>query len=586
MGKEFHIRGSEKILAVIKSFSATEKVIFGILTLIALVSALTLAFGVNKAFMIAIPAHGGRLAEGVVGLPRSINPVLAFTDVDLDLSNLMYSGLMRYENGELVPDLAEKYEVSDDGLVYTFTLKDEVRFHDGVPLTADDVEFTVQKVQDAIIKSPRRADWANISIKKISGTEIQFILKQPYAPFLSNTTLGIIPKHIWGKISPEQFIYSQYNVEPIGSGPYELKGIQRDSGGIPTSYILNSFSRYHNDEAFISELAINFYPNEKALVEAHNRGVIESMARLSASEAVKIASTTDHSRVLHTPLPRVFGIFFNQNHAPVFLNKEVRQALDIATDKEAVISKVLSGYGIAGNGPIPAETSKTLGNVVRDLVKSDTTADERVKEAQDILVAKGWTLNSNGLMELKNKSGAVTQSLEFSIATADAPELKLAAELVKAQWEKVGAKVTVQFFDYGDLYQNIISTRKYDALLFGESIGKDLDLYAFWHSSQRNSPGLNVAMYVNSKVDTILEEARVVTEQKSKEKLYSQFADIIKEDVPAVFLYSPEFIYVMPNKVQGINLSYITVPSDRFYGVDKWYATTDSVWGIFGNTNN
>ena len=192
-------------------------------------------------------------------------------------------------------------------------------------------------------------------------------------------------------------------------------------------------------------------------------------------------------------------------------------------------------------------------------------------------------MNANGVMEKKDKKGAV-QTLEFSIATADSPDLKETADLIKSQWQKIGAKVTVKVFEYGDLYQNIIATRKYDALLFGESVGKDLDLYAFWHSSQRNSPGLNVALYVNSKVDTLLESARTTTDDDAKAKIYSQFESIIQADVPAIFLYSPEFIYIVPNRVHGMNLESVTVPSDRFYGINKWYVATDSVWKIFDST--
>jgi len=568
MGKEFNIRGSGKLLGIIKSFSATEKVIFGILTLIALATALHMAWGVNSNFLISIPAHGGKLAEGVVGLPRSINPVLAFTDVDLDLSTLVYSGLMKYEGGKLVPDLAKKYTVSPDGLVYTFTLKDDLRFHDGVPLTAEDVEFTIQKVQDAIIKSPRRADWANISAKKLSPTEIQFTLRQPYSPFLSNTTLGILPKHIWSKISSEQFIFSQYNIEPIGSGPYQLENIQRDSGGIPINYSFSSFSRYQGRESYISELYIYFFPNERALVDAYESGIVEAMARISSHEAVRIASTTE-AHVLHTPLPRIFGIFFNQNQAPVFINKEVRQALALATDKKQVISQVLSGYGIENDGPIPRNAN----------VKNSSSPEKAI----EILTKAGWIMGSDGVMEKRDRKG--TQTLQFSIATADSPDLKQTAEIIKAQWEKIGARVTVKVFEYGDLYQNVIATRKYDALLFGESIGKDLDLYAFWHSSQRNSPGLNVALYVNSRVDKLLEDARVAIDAEDREKIYSQFEKIIQEDVPAIFLYSPEFIYVVPKKVKGITLDYITIPSDRFYGINKWYVETDSVWKLFDGRN-
>lgn len=576
MGKEFHIRGSEKILAIIKRFSATQKVIFGILVLVALLSALSLAWSANSHFLTSIPSHGGKLAEGVVGLPRSINPVLAFTDVDLDLSNLIYSGLMKYEGGKLVPDLAKKYTVSADGLVYTFTLKDDLRFHDGVLLTTDDIEFTIKEVQDPIIKSPRRTDWANITTKKISATEIQFILKQPYSPFLSNTTLGILPKHIWSKINSDQFIFSQYNIEPVGSGPYKFNNVQRDNGGIPLDYTLSSFSRYQGGESYISDLYIYFYPNEKALISAYSSGIVESMARISPAEAAHIASTTPSAEIIHTPLPRIFGVFFNQNQAPIFIQKEVRQALNAATDKQDIINKVLSGYGIESNSPIPhADSANSAASL---------TGASAIEKAQSILTKAGWVMNANGIMEKKDKKGGV-QTLEFSIATADSPDLKQTADIIKSQWEKIGAKVTIKVFDYGDLYQNVIATRKYDALLFGESIGKDLDLYAFWHSSQRNSPGLNVALYVNSKVDKLLEDARTASDEESKETTYAQFEKIIQDEVPAIFLYSPEFIYVVPDRVQGLHLSPVTVPSDRFYGISKWYITTDSVWKIF-DTNS
>ncbi len=327
-------------------------------------------------------------------------------------------------------------------------------------------------------------------------------------------------------------------------------------------------------------MAVYFYPNEKTLIDAFNRGAIDSMARISANEASRIASSTASVDVLHTPLPRVFGIFFNQSQAPVFLQKEVRQALNTATDKKEIIAKVLSSYGIPADSPIPKEQT-ILGNFIGSLTPSASSTDQIIK-AQQILNKAGWVMNANGIMEKRDVKKNTTQILEFSIATADAPDLKLAAEIVKTQWAKVGAKVTVKFFDYGDLYQNVIAPRKYDALLFGESIGKDLDLYAFWHSSQRNSPGLNVALYVNSKVDKILEEARITSDPGHREESFREFEKIIQDEVPAVFLYSPEFVYVVPEKVKGMKLEYITSSSDRFYGINDWYITTDNVWKIFG----
>lgn len=568
--KEIRIKNGEKILSIIHQFSATEKVVFIFLILVAVISTFSMLNSINRKFLVPIPAHGGSLIEGVVGLPRSINPVLSFTDTDRDLSVLIYSGLMKHDKDTLVGDLAKSYSVSEDGLTYTFTLKDNIRFHDGEPLTTDDVEFTIQKIQDSALKSPRRADWANITIKKVSDKEIQFILKQPYSPFLSNTTIGILPKHIWKNVSAEQFIFSQYNIEPIGSGPYKLDSITRDDGGIPQSYSLSPFGRYYDSEAFISSLVIIFFPNEKDALDAYENGSIQSISGIYPSEAARLASTSSNTNILESTLPRIFGVFFNQNNAIVLSNKEVRQALDMALNRDKIIDEVLFGYGTPLDGPLPVNTIKS------DFKKSYIGDPEGAKA---LLTKEGWKLNSDGILEKKEKTS--TQLLQFSISTADTPDLKQVANIIKTQWESIGAKVDIKIFEYGDLSQNIIKTRKYDALLFGEFIGKDLDLYAFWHSSQRNSPGLNISMYVNSKVDTLLEEIRTISSAKSREAKYKVFSDIIQDDLPAIFIYSPQYIYIVPDKIKGMNFELITNPSDRLHDISKWYIKTDNVWKMF-----
>lgn len=569
--KEFKLKGGEKILSIIKNFGATEKVVFGILTIIALISAIIMAWKVNRAFLVPTPAYGSSFSEGIVGLPRSINPVLAFTDADKDLSMIIYSGLMRYEKGELVPDLAEKYSVSEDGLVYTFDLKNNLRFHDGAPLSTDDIEFTIQKIQDGTLKSPRRADWSSVIMKNISPTKIQFILKQPYAPFLSNTAVGIIPKHIWKNVDVDQFIFSEYNIEPIGSGPYKIDSIERNDGGIPTRYTLVPFSRYYNKKAYISKIHIYFYANEKEAIEAYKSGLIENLAGISAKEAINIENNLQKSTLLHKPLSRIFGVFFNQNSSSVLANKDVRQALDMALDKEKIVKEVLYGYGVSIDNPLPVDISNSgTAKIVADK-----------DGARALLTKAGWLINKDGVLE--KKTAKESQILEFSISTTDAPDLKKVAEIIKSQWEDLGAKIEIKVFEFGDLSQNIIKTRKYDALLFGEVIGKDLDLFAFWHSSQRNSPGLNVSMYVNSKVDKLLEDARTTSKEEDRTIIYESFKKIIKDETPAVFIYSPDYIYLISNSIKGYDFQSIVSPSDRLHGIDKWYIATDYVWKIFVN---
>jgi peptide/nickel transport system substrate-binding protein len=182
---------------------------------------------------------------------------------------------------------------------------------------------------------------------------------------------------------------------------------------------------------------------------------------------------------------------------------------------------------------------------------------------------------------MEKKTKTETQILQFSLATPDAPELVQTAKMVQAMWKEIGADVEVKIFETGELNQNVIRPRRYDALLFGEIIGRDLDVYAFWHSSQRIDPGLNITGYVNLKVDKILETARTLPNLDDQIAQYQKFETEVKADIPAIFLYSPQFMYVLPNKIQGLQLGSVTVSAERFANIYEWYIETDSVWKIF-----
>ncbi|MFA6295034.1 MAG: ABC transporter substrate-binding protein [Candidatus Paceibacterota bacterium] len=580
--KEFHLKSGKSILSYVQQFSSTERVVFGALVVIAGVSALLMAGNVNSLFTVEVPGYGGEIREGVIGLPRTINPILAITDVDRDMSALIYSGLMKYSGNDLVPDLAKSYKISDDGLTYTFVLRENLRFHDGESLTAEDIAFTVQKIQDPALKSPRRADWLNIVATVVSPTEIKFTLKQPYSPFLTNTTVGIIPKHIWNNVSNEQFIFSQFNIEPIGSGLFIKDVMTRDAGGIPTTYRLSAWKDYYGKSAHVNNITFYFFADADKALLALDNGEIDSIASVSSSQAKKLATDSAQAyEVLSAPLPRIFGVFFNQNQSPVLADKVVRQALNMSVDRSAIVNAILNDYGIVIDGPLPS-----LNGLIKTAVStttSTTTSNFNITAARALLEKNGWVKNSiTGIYEKKNTKNVV-QTLAFDIYTADTADLKQAAEMIRSSWNSLGAQVNIKVFESSDLYQNIIRTRKYDALLFGELVGKDHDVYAFWHSSQRNSPGLNVAMYTNSKVDKLLEDIRSINDTDSRTAKYIELNKLINTDIPAIFIYSPNFIYVTPKTLRGINIYNITTPSDRFNSVENWYVNTEKVWKIFSN---
>lgn len=580
--KRWRLPGEPALERALGRLSISEKFFAGILIAVMAFSSFTLLFKTNYALMAQVPTKGGSLTEGIVGSPRFVNPVLALpgSDPDRDLVALIYSGLLKAEpNGNLIPNLAEKFTISEDGLTYHFTLKENVFFHDGKPVTAEDVEFTILKIQEPALRSPKRANWEGVKIEVQDSKNIIFTLSRPYAPFLENATIGVLPKHIWNNLSSDQFSFSLLNVEPIGSGPYKIKSVKKDSNGIPVSYNLSPFKNYALGEPFIKTITLKFYSNEKDLLTAYEKGLIESVYAIQPEEAKKLQ---DSGREIKTVgLPRIFGLFLNQNQASIFTHKEVREALNLALDKTSIVEEALFGYGkpVLDNSPIPP----SYQNLKSTEINNQESYEEKLNRAIDLLEKNGWTLE-DGETFRKKETRAENFELKFSISTSNIPELKSVAEIMKRQWEKIGAEVEIKIFEAnGDLSQNVIRPRKYDALLFGTSFGRDLDLFPFWHSSQRNDPGFNIALYANITTDKLLEEIRIISNNDDKIEKYKSLESEIIEDTPAIFIYSPEFIYITPPKVQNLKIDFISHPADRFLNIHEWYITTDNVWKIFSN---
>lgn len=548
------------------------KALFVVLFIFFVGSLGVLVWRLNQNFIVTVPTEGGSLTEGVIGPARFVNPLLAVSDADRDLTSLVYSGLVRVgPKGNFIPDLAKSYEVSEDKLTYTFHLKDNLRFHDGAPLTADDVRFTIEKAMDPAVKSAKRANWNGVSIEQPGPKTIQLTLKKPYPAFLENATLGVLPSHLWQNTSAESFPLHEQNLEAIGSGPYKLSKITKDSNGIPTAYELKAFSDFALGKPRLEKITIGFYKNEEELVEAYKNGQIDSLGSLSPA-LVKELEESDQ-RVVKSTLPRVFAVFFNQNHNSVFLDATVRKALNLAVPRQEIVENIFHGYAE------PLEGIFTSTN--DEPTKTDLVA------AKKMLTDAGWKLNDQGVMQKTTKASkdkpAATQVLTFSLATSNIEELKQIAEKLKANWTALGAKVEIEIYESNDLNQNVIKPRKYDALLFGEVMGRDSNLYPFWHSSQRTDPGLNIAMYTNAKVDRLLEEARQTSGLEERNKKYFEAETEIKKDQPVAFIYSPYFLYLLPRNIMGVSLPTLTNPAERFVNIHKWYVHTDKVWKIFAN---
>ncbi|MFH1129329.1 MAG: ABC transporter substrate-binding protein [Patescibacteria group bacterium] len=512
------------------------------------------------------PDFGGSFTEGIVGNPQYINPVLSqASDADRDLTELIFSGLTKYNSkGEIVPNLAKEYKIGDNGKIYEFTLRQDIKWHDGEQFTADDVIFTINRIQNPDFRSPLRISWTGVEIEKIDDYKIRFKMKNAYAPFLSNTTVGIIAKHIWEKIQPANFSLVTENLEPIGTGPYKLTTLKKDKNGFIYYIKLQAFGDYGSGRRpFIEKIYLKFYADEKAAIKAYNRGEIDNLSLVSVQNQ-SIIKGESRSNIKELSLPRYFTVFFNQSKSTILSDKTVRLALNYATNKKQIIQEILNNEGKQVDSPIP---DGVWGHA--DDLKIYDFAQEH---ANNILEAAGWKDEDNdGIREKKE------EKLEFELITTDFKELQQTANILQEQWSKIGARVNIKILNIGEIQQEYIRPREYQALLFGEVLGLDPDPFSFWHSSQKKDPGLNLALYDSAKVDALLRDARQIIEPDLRLKKYKEFQQLVIDDAPVVFLYGWYQIYYTSKKIQGFENQNIVLPSKRFNDIEKWYIDTQRI---------
>lgn len=555
--RRFRIPVLGRVYAHVRTLPPSDQLIAGVLALLVLISLLAGTYGLSRVFMVRQPAYGGSFTEGVVGHPRFVNPLLALTDADRDLVRLTYAGLMGVgPDGSLMPVLAERYEVSEDGKIYTFVLRADAKFSDNTPVTAEDVVFTVEKAQDTGLKSPELANWAGIQAEAVDARTVRFTLPKAYAPFLEDTTLGILPADKWRGVTNQEFPFSPMMEKPTAAGPFVVERVVRDADGVITEYTLKANPRYALGRPYLDRITLRFFEDDTDLETALRAKRIDSAYGIQTDAAIRV------------PYARVFGAFLNATENPALGAKEVRQALSIATNRDAITTGVLGGYATAINGPVPP------GSGIE--VSAPPTPANRVTEAAAILEAADWEYDEEARLWKKGE-----QVLRVTLRTSNVPELRLIAQQIQSDWAALGIPTALELFEPTDLTQSVIRPRKYDALLFGMVVGRDRDLYAFWHSAERMDPGLNIALYNNPSVDRLLEQYRLTSDPDARLGLLAQLEAQIASDIPAVFTHTPEFVYAAPKFVHGIALTQIASPSDRFASAARWYAYTEDVWPIF-----
>lgn len=635
-----------------KVLSKKEKIVFFILFIIFLSSSsfILITFYFEKTKI--VPAEGGIFIEGVVGQPRWIQPIYApLNDIDRDLVELIYSGLMKYNSeGKIMPDLIKDYKILEDGRVYEFYLKENLFWQDGKPLTVDDIIFTINIIQNPDYKSPLRISWFGIKTEKISENVVRFELKNPYTSFLENATIKILPKHIWENISPESFPLTIYNLKPIGSGPFKLKEIKRDSSGKIISLDLVRNQYYSGKFPYLAQISFRFFETEEDLIKSAIKGEIKGFSLVSVEN---FPNDLNKNWIKYSiTLPRYFSLFLNSQKLKILGEKEIREALNYGINKNEILKNVLFNQGDIINSPLlpeifnlktPAKTyefnlekaneildktgflkddtgirKKVIKKVIAFQFKNNLQVGSKGKEVEELQKCLAQfpeiypdgeitgnfgqktkeavinfqkiylpELKATGLVGKKTreklneicfKSKEEEIFLKFSLTTINQAMLVKTATLLKEMWEKIGVEIEIKTVDLPILEREIIKPRNYEILLFGEILGSIPDPFPFWHSSQKNDPGLNLALYENKNVDKLLEKARETLNDEERKRILEEIQNILIEDVAAIFLYNPNYLYFTSKEIKGIDVKIITDTSKRFSNIENWYIKTKRVW--------
>ena len=555
--KQFSLR---KFIYFPYVLSRREKRIIGVVLGLCILSGGFLLGRLYFTFTVSAPQRGGSYTEGVLGEPHTVNPLFASTDPERDLVRLVFAGLFTYSGtGTLEPDLAESMETSPDGKTYTIVLKKNIRWHDGEALTADDVLFTVRAIQNPQYKSPARANWQGVTAERLNDWTVRFTLRAPYAPFIENLTVGILPKHLWERIRPEQAMLHELNQKPIGTGPYTVSSPKKDKNGSIVSYRLSANRRYHREGPYIRTVTLVFFKTENEAVRALETGVIDGFGPLSSPQAV-------HARVLrpssiHTvAIPRIFTLFFNGQKSKTLADAHVREAITRAIDKRILAATEAADGATPISGPFPR------------LETEPEKYPYDPERANELLDKAGWKdADGDGIREKKNTP------LRLTLVTSDVENLIVVSERIREMLRATGIDITVDKRPFADLELDVLKPRNFELFLFGQVYGYEPDPFAFWHSSQVKDPGLNIISYSNKKVDRLLEEARRLADPAERSLRYTEAGKLIAADLPGVFLYSQLYRYLLPDHIKGVTLDTISLPSDRFNDINRWHINTTRV---------
>ncbi|MFL5803981.1 MAG: peptide ABC transporter substrate-binding protein [Roseiflexaceae bacterium] len=489
------------------------------------------------------PLAGGEYIEGLTAPPQQLNPLLGDAARDpsgADIQSLIFDGLMRIgPDGGPEPALAQAMPaISANGTVYTFTLRTDVAWHDGSPLTADDVLFTLRAVQERGFAGDPSAGalWRGVLVEKVGEHSVRCTLSAPFAPFLSRATFPILPAHLLRGIPPEQWPITPFNRQPVGTGPYQLAELTGERA------LLTANPHYYDGRPFIDNIEFRFFKDSQTAVAALTRGEIMGLGFLSTGELGH--SNMPRGIVRHElPLDSYTILTPNLRKGPL-ADLELRRALARGLDKDALIERALGGQAARLDTPILPGWEGANERVIWYLYDPQRAADE--------LTALGWAPGSDGV---RAKGG---ERLELELITDSAPDRVAAAQEIAQQWGAIGVRVVVQQLDGPAMAQRMDAHDFVLALHGWQRLGSDPDVYSLWHSSQA-ARGDNYAGLSDAQIDELLSNARQELEPVRRAGSYAAFQQRWVDLAPSITLYQPLFVYATERQLEGLGFSTTTL---------------------------
>jgi peptide/nickel transport system substrate-binding protein len=515
------------------------------------------------------PATGGVYTEGIIGSLGRLNPILdLYNAADRDVDRLLYSGLIRFDaRGMPQEDLIESMGISRDGLFYNFSLRSDAVWHDGRPLTSEDVIFTIDLMRSEELPVPEdvRALWETVEVEALDDHTLQFRLPEPYAPFLDYLTFGILPRHLLGDLSPAELVDAPFNLEPVGSGPYRFEQLSIEDGKI-TGLVLSAFDDYYTEPAFIETMIFRYFPDAGSALVAYRAGEIQGISQVSP-EILPSALQEANLRIYTGRQPQMTLILLNLDNPelPFFQEASIRRALLMGLNRQKMIDTMLDGQAILADGPIfPGSWAYYEG--IERLSYDQEAAIELLKEAGYTVPASGGTVRAKE-----------EQRLAFDLLFPEGEEYAALAEEIGDDWARLGVEANLTPVPYNELVSAYLEPRTYQAALVDLDLARspDPDPYPFWHQAQKTG-GQNYSSWDDHQASEYLEQARVIVDIAERTRLYRNFQVRFTSEMPALPLFYPVYTYAVDARVQGVTMGPLFDTSDRYATITSWFLVAEN----------